>query len=93
MAEPGYSTAQVADAVGITFARLHHWTHAGRLTPSVQPAHGSGTRIRWSPADLDLVRRVVQLEQLGLTLDAAFRYARQGIDLNALSETLQAGAQ
>jgi DNA-binding transcriptional MerR regulator len=52
-----WTSREVCEHVGVTYRQLDHWTRCGLITPA-QPAAGQGTRRRWSPADVERVRRI-----------------------------------
>lgn len=53
-----YSSAEVVSLAEVTYRQLDYWTRIGLVRPSVVDAVGSGSRRRWSEADLLRVRRV-----------------------------------
>lgn len=45
------STAEIADASGLSYRQLDHWRRVGAIHPSIRDADGSGSRIAWSAHD------------------------------------------
>lgn len=70
--EPGYdgllSTRAVADAVGISYRKVDYWIRQGALE-LVQDANGSGTRRRFAPSEVRIVRAVEALRRLGMPIE------------------------
>lgn len=59
----GLGAKEVLDRVcGLSYRQLDHWTTIGMIQPSNVTADGSGTRRRWSEADVE------DLQQLTLEL-------------------------
>lgn len=52
----GYRTREVTAITGATERQLHYWDTTGALSPSTQPANGSGSQRLYSHADLLSVR-------------------------------------
>jgi len=63
-----YSTREVAKLSGFTVRQISYWAKKGIIVPSVQQAHGSGTRRRYSFDDLLQLRFVRQLMNHGWSL-------------------------
>jgi hypothetical protein len=61
---PTYTTGDVARLSGIPAMTLHRLVTAGVITSSV-PAAGSGTRRRWSSAELDRLCRIGDVYRAG----------------------------
>jgi DNA-binding transcriptional MerR regulator len=51
----GYDTRTVLSQTGISVRQLHHWDELGIVSSSIQPAHGSGSRRRYSADDVFLL--------------------------------------
>lgn len=68
-----FSSPQAAAAAGITFTQVVHWDKIGFISPSVQPAYGSGTRRVYSYADVVLLAATKTLLNAGMSFDAARR--------------------
>lgn len=49
-----YSSPEVCELAGVTFRQLDYWCRTGLVEPSI-PAHGCGTRRRFSRRDVQLV--------------------------------------
>jgi DNA-binding transcriptional MerR regulator len=56
-----YTTAEVAQLSGFSVRQLGYWSKQGIIVPSIQQAHGSGTRRLYSFDDLLQLRFVRQL--------------------------------
>lgn len=68
-----YSTTQVAEIAGVTFRMIDYWVRNGHITIRAQ-ARGSGSRRRWTQAELDaLVLTVEHVANAQETLDAFAR--------------------
>jgi DNA-binding transcriptional MerR regulator len=63
-----YSTEEVAKLSGFTMRQIGYWVKQGIITPSIQQAHGSGTRRRYSFDDLLQLRFVRQLMNHGWSM-------------------------
>lgn len=63
-----YSTSEVAAFSGFTVRQVGYWAKQEMIIPSVQQAHGSGTRRKYSFDDLLLLRFVRQLMNHGWSL-------------------------
>lgn len=63
-----YSTHEVASLSGFTVRQIGYWVKQGIITPSIQQAHGSGTRRRYSFDDLLQLRFVRQLMNHGWSM-------------------------
>lgn len=62
MQEISFTTSQVADLTGLTVRQLNHWSQTAMFVPSVQQAHGSGTRKLYSLSDLVQLKSLAQLK-------------------------------
>lgn len=71
---PPYSTDQVRRLVGVSYRRVDYWIRTGLIVPSIREANGQGTRRRYSQADLDHVRVVKALLDMGISLQRIRRY-------------------
>jgi DNA-binding transcriptional MerR regulator len=76
MNDQGFGGPQVCALVGITYRQLDYWDRSGLLHPSLEPAHGSGTRRRYSYRDLVALKVIKQLRDAGVSLQGA----RKAID-------------
>lgn len=66
--EPGYSTTDVSDLTGVSYRQMDYWIRTGLICPSVHPAHGSGSRRRFSEEDFRQVRLVKAMLDAGWSL-------------------------
>lgn len=79
MDEHGYSGTQAAKVVGITYRQLDYWARTDLIRPSLSDASGSGSRRRYSYADLLELRVIKTLLDAGIKLESVrevFRYLR-----------------
>src|SRR6266496_3456132 len=63
-----YSTHEVAELSGFSDRQIGYWAKQEIVVPSIQQAHGSGTRRRYSFDDLLQLRFVRQLMNYGWSL-------------------------
>jgi len=63
-----YTTAEVALMSGFSVRQIGYWAKQGVIVPSIQQAHGSGTRRLYSFDDLLQLRFVRQLMNYGWSL-------------------------
>ncbi len=68
VAARAYTTAEVAYISGFSVRQIGYWAQQGIIVPSIQQAHGSGTRRRYSFDDLLQLRFVRQLMNHGWSL-------------------------
>ena len=76
---PGYSAKLTAEVVGITYRQLDYWARTGLVVPSLAEAAGSGSRRRYSYADLVRLKVIKRLLDNGIKLEkvrAIFDYIR-----------------
>lgn len=66
--ETGYRGPQACKIVGITYRQLDYWTRTELITPSLQPAHGSGTQRLYSFNDLLQLKLIKSLIEAGASL-------------------------
>lgn len=64
----GFSTSHASRLTGVNPKTLHYWDHSAFLSPSVQVAHGTGTRRLYSFRDLVALRTAHELRQRGISL-------------------------
>lgn len=83
MTERGYRAPKVCKLVGITYRQLDYWARTGLLTPSLQPAHGSGSQRLYSFQD------IVQLKVIKGLLDAGMSLNKVRQAMSTLRERLQ----
>ncbi|MGI8427539.1 MAG: MerR family transcriptional regulator [Actinomycetota bacterium] len=67
-AENGFRGPQVCKVVGISYRQLDYWARTGLVTPSVQPAQGSGSQRLYSFEDLVDLKLINKLLQAGVSL-------------------------
>ncbi len=63
-----YSTIEIAYLSGFSVRQISYWVKQGIIVPSIQQAHGSGTRRRYSFDDLLQLRFIRQLTNHGWSL-------------------------
>ncbi|HEX9683706.1 MAG TPA: MerR family transcriptional regulator [Acidimicrobiales bacterium] len=68
METAGFSGKKAAEIAGITYRQLDHWARTELLTPSIQEAHGSGSRRQYSYPDLVKLRIIKKLRDTGLPM-------------------------
>jgi DNA-binding transcriptional MerR regulator len=71
MNRDNFSTFDVAKILGIQRSRLQEWIDAGHIEPSIQKAHGKGTRALFSKDDLYMIKLFVELLGKGFTRNRA----------------------
>jgi DNA-binding transcriptional MerR regulator len=76
VAEIGYRGPQTCKIVDITYRQLDYWTRTGLVSPSLQPAQGSGTQRLYSFNDLLQLKVIKSLTDAG----ASLQKVRQAID-------------
>jgi DNA-binding transcriptional MerR regulator len=74
--EIGYRGPQACKIVDITYRQLDYWTRTGLVSPTVQPAKGSGTQRLYSFNDLLQLKVIKGLTDAG----ASLQKVRQAID-------------
>lgn len=74
--EAGFRGPQVCKVVGITYRQLDYWARTGLVTPSVQPAQGSGSQRLYSFEDLVDLKLIKNLLDAGISLQRV----REAID-------------
>ena len=90
-----YSTSAAAELAGLPYMTLDRWDRTGVIAPT-WPAAGSGSRRRWSSADVERLCRIADVyraakaEGLLLTWDAVARIWDRLADGEAWSVTLAA---
>jgi DNA-binding transcriptional MerR regulator len=72
----GYRGPQACKIVGVTYRQLDYWTRTGLITPSLQPAQGSGTQRLYSFNDLLQLKVIKSLTDAG----ASLQKVRQAIE-------------
>ena len=92
---PGFDSQQAMGRTGVTLRQLNHWDREGIVSPSIQPADGSGSRRRYSEKDLFHLATARTLREAGLPLDsvkkvlATLRANR--LDVSSSSDTFLVG--
>ena len=82
-AEVGYRGPQACKIVDITYRQLDYWTRTGLVSPSIQPAKGSGTQRLYSFNDLLQLKVIRGLTDAGASLQKvrqAIDYVRENLD-------------
>lgn len=81
--ETGFRGPQACKIVGVTYRQLDYWTRTGLITPSLQPAQGSGTQREYSFNDLLQLKVIKSLIEAGASLQkvrSAIDYLRDHVD-------------
>src|SRR5687768_14795660 len=81
--EVGYRGPQACKIVDITYRQLDYWTRTGLVSPSIQPAKGSGTQRLYSFNDLLQLKVIRGLTDAGASLQKvrqAIDYVRENLD-------------
>lgn len=81
------STEMLRRCPGVSYRQLDYWCRTGVIEPLV-PARGSGNARRFTPEQVQVVRLVARLSELGAQHEALKRAAEQA---SALSEHWWAG--
>ncbi len=87
----GFSGRQTADIAGISYRQLDYWARTDLVRPSLADAAGSGSRRRYSYADLVELKIVKRLLDAGIGLGAvrsAFTYLRDQLGEDVASAHL-----
>lgn len=66
-----YSALQVAEIVGITYRQLDYWTRCEYVTPTITMATGSGSRRKFSFADMLGIYALARLVAEGVKQEVA----------------------
>jgi DNA-binding transcriptional MerR regulator len=69
----GFSTTEVERLTGVSSRVLHYWDATRFLSPSLKKAAGSGSRRRYSYADVVAIRVATQLRGAGIPLQGLRR--------------------
>jgi len=64
----GYRGPMACAAAGITYRQLDYWARTGLVSPSIQPAEGSGTKRLYSFRDIVVLKVVKRLLDAGVSL-------------------------
>lgn len=81
-ASQGFSGAETAQIVGITYRQLDYWARTDLVRPSLEDAKGSGSRRRYSYHDLLELKVIKNLLDSGLRLESVrevFSYLRDNL--------------
>ena len=79
-AQDGFSGAETAQIVGITYRQLDYWARTDLVRPSLEDAKGSGSRRRYSYHDLLELKVIKNLLDAGIRLESVrdvFAYLRE----------------
>jgi DNA-binding transcriptional MerR regulator len=79
-ASDGFSGAETAQIVGITYRQLDYWARTDLVRPSLEDAKGSGSRRRYSYHDLLELKVIKNLLDAGIRLESVrdvFTYLRE----------------
>lgn len=68
---------QLADAAGVTYKQVTHWTRRGWLKPA-DPTPGSGIPCDYPPEEVAVAKRMANLIDWGFRPDMAAALARLG---------------
>jgi DNA-binding transcriptional MerR regulator len=78
--QDGFSGAEAAQIVGITYRQLDYWARTDLVRPSLEDAKGSGSRRRYSYHDLLELKVIKNLLDAGIRLETVrdvFAYLRE----------------
>ena len=84
----GYSGTQSAKVVGISYRQLDYWARTDLIRPSLTDAAGSGSRRRYSYADLLELKTIKKLIDAGIKLEQVrkvFSYLRTHVSTDIAS--------
>ena len=88
----GFDTKTVMARAEVSLRQLNHWDRLGIVSPSIQPAQGSGSRRRYSAEDMFLLLLARTLRDAQVPLqsvrDALSAVRAQGIGLHCDPDTL-----
>jgi DNA-binding transcriptional MerR regulator len=87
----GFSGTRAASIVGITYRQLDYWARTDLIRPSLSDASGSGSRRRYSYADLLELRVIKTLLDAGIRLEtvrSVFEYLREHVKTDIASAHL-----
>ena len=91
MVAKGFSAPQVCVLVGVSYRQVDYWARSGLLEPSLQVAHGSGSRRRYSYRDvlqLKVIRRRLDGDVSLRLIRRAVVFLRTELDEDLVSATL-----
>lgn len=72
--ETGFRSFDVCRIADVTYRQLDYWASTSLAEPTIRPANGSGTRRRYSDADLLRVCVVATLLRAGFALGSLRQY-------------------
>lgn len=91
-----YRSTEACEIAGITYRQLDYWARLGVITPSIEPAAGSGSSRRYSFDDVVALTLVGILSDHGFSRLSTIRSAIEKLaviaPLGAPDATLSAGA-
>ena len=67
----GFSGPTVCRLTGVTYRQLDYWARTDLVTPSITPAHGSGSKRTYSDTDVLEVKVIKSLLDSGVSLSRA----------------------
>jgi DNA-binding transcriptional MerR regulator len=67
----GFSGPKVCRVTGVTYRQLDYWARTDLVTPSITPAHGSGSKRMYSYRDVLEVKVIKSLLDSGVSLARA----------------------
>ncbi|MEO9180201.1 MAG: MerR family transcriptional regulator, partial [Acidimicrobiales bacterium] len=67
----GFSGPMVCRLTGVTYRQLDYWARTDLVTPSITPAHGSGSKRAYSYSDVLEVKVIKSLLNSGVALARA----------------------
>jgi DNA-binding transcriptional MerR regulator len=89
--DEGWSGAKTAEIVGITYRQLDYWARTDLVRPSVADANGSGSRRRYSYANLLELKVIKRLLDSGIRLEQVrevFTYLRLQVGTEVASANI-----
>jgi DNA-binding transcriptional MerR regulator len=89
--DEGWSGAKTAEIVGITYRQLDYWARTDLVRPSVADANGSGSRRRYSYANLLELKIIKRLLDAGIRLEQVrevFTYLRLQVGTEVASANI-----
>ena len=87
----GFSAPQVCALAGVSYRHVDYWARSGLLEPSLQVAHGSGSRRRYSYRDvlqLKVIRRLLDGDVSLRLIRRAVVFLRTELNEDLVSATL-----
>jgi hypothetical protein len=65
MGQPAFSSDEASRIAGVTYRQLDYWARQGLITPTLTEANGSGSKRRYSTADLVLLKVLGSINRSG----------------------------